>query len=331
LLSVSTSVLAYLWLSQADALWMLFAARAVQGISAGNISVAQAFVADITTAENRAKGMGLLGAAYGLGFTLGPWVGGELAGAGPHHPSVILPSLAAAGMSAIALILAFALMKEPLSAALRAEAAANRKGRIEQIVSAFSRPRLRLVMLLFFATTFAFAGMETTFAQWALDRLDWGPQPVGRMFGMIGVLLIMLQGGLIGQLVKQFGERRLVLAGMMLIGIGLLGMALSWHPILAVMSTSLMAIGQGITAPTTSALGSREAQASEQGGILGVNQSVGSLARLLGPTAAGLAYQYGGASAPYFLGAAVMLGTCWLGLSLIRQPELAVQEATAAP
>ncbi len=122
LVSVATSVLAYLWLSSADALWMLFAARALQGISAGNISVAQAYIADVTTPENRAKGMGGLGAALGLGFVLGPALGGLLAGGDPANIHVAVPSYVAAGLSAIALVVALFRLKESLTPALRARA-----------------------------------------------------------------------------------------------------------------------------------------------------------------------------------------------------------------
>jgi MFS transporter, DHA1 family, tetracycline resistance protein len=330
LVSVTTSVLAYLWLSQASALWMLFAARGLQGISAGNISVAQAYIADITTPQNRAKGMGAIGAAFGLGFTLGPAIGGWLAGDDLADLNVALPSLAAASMSAVALILGLFMLREPLSPELRAMAAGNRKSRVELIREAFSRPRLRHIMILFFTTTFAFAGMESTFAQYALARLSWGPRSVGWVFGGVGVLLILVQGGLIGKLVKTYGEPRLLFGGALMIGVGLAGLAVATAPLLAIISTAVLAFGQGIAAPATSALVSREAAASEQGGILGVNQSMGSLARLLGPAAAGLAFEFGGPGAPYVLGTIVMLGAAALAASLVRRLALRPIETAVA-
>ncbi|HLY56335.1 MAG TPA: MFS transporter, partial [Stellaceae bacterium] len=305
LISLTTSVLAYLWLSEASALWMLFAARALQGISAGNISVAQAYIADVTKPENRAKGMGLVGAAIGVGFTLGPAIGGWLAGSDPVHLAVAAPALAAAGMSALALLIALVRLPESLPPDRRA--AKRTSGRIALVLDAFSRPRLRPLLTLFFTTTFAFAGMESTFGQWAYARFDWGPSQVGAVLGTVGVLLIVIQGGLIGRLTARFGEARLLFAGTLMIAVGLAAMAASTVAAAGIAACCLLAMGQGLASPATSALVSRAAGGSEQGGILGVNQSMGSAARLLGPAVAGAAFELRGPGAPYVIGAAVML------------------------
>jgi DHA1 family tetracycline resistance protein-like MFS transporter len=319
LISTATSVLAYVWLASADALWMLFAARALQGVSAGNISVAQAYVADVTKPETRAKGMGMLGAALGLGFIVGPAVGGQLAGADPTALTVALPAYGAAGFSALALVLAALLLKESLPALQRAEAAGNRTGRFAQIRSAFARPNLRRLMILFFITTFAFAGMEATFALWALARFGWGPAQVGELFAMVGVVLVLIQGGLVGRLSQRFGEARMLLAGTVMIGVGLALMAAAMTPILGIGATGVLALGMGMAQPSISSLISREASATEQGSVLGVNQSVGSLARLLGPLAAGSAFTIGGPSAPYMIGAVLLLASAWLATRVLRR------------
>jgi len=319
LISLVTSVSAYLWLSHASALWMLFATRALQGISAGNISVAQAYIADVTTPEKRAKGMGLLGAAIALGFTLGPAIGGWLAGPDPMHIVAAAPAYAAAGFSALALVVAFFTLKEPLSAELRA-AAARQPGRIAQLQSALGRPPLRLLLILYFLSTFAFAGMETTFAQWALARLDWGPRQVGETFAVVGIVLILIQGGLIGRLAKRFGEARLLLAGAIMSGLGLAGLAEAATPDAAIIACSILALGQSLTSPAISSLVSRQAGASEQGGMLGINQSIGAFARLVGPMAAGFAFEVRGPGAPYIIGALVMLGAAVLALQVRSRP-----------
>ena len=329
LVSTATSVAAYLWLAHADALWMLFAARALQGISAGNISVAQAYIADVTAPENRAKGMGLMGAALGLGFIVGPAIGGALGGGDPSAITVALPAYAAAGFSALALVLAALLLKESLPPERRAEAARHRIGRIAQIRSAFARPNLRRLMTLFFTTTFAFAGMETTFALWALARFGWGPRQVGELFAMVGIVLVLIQGGLIGRLTKRFGEPRMLLAGTVTIAIGLALLAAAMTPIVGIGASSLLALGMGMAQPSTTSLISREARATEQGGILGVNQSVGSLARLLGPAVAGSAFSLGGPSAPYILGAALMLVSSWLATRVLRRHRATEHAALA--
>jgi DHA1 family tetracycline resistance protein-like MFS transporter len=318
LISTFASVVAYLWLSRADALWMLFAARAVQGLAGGNISVAQAYIADITTPENRAKGMGGLGAALGLGFVLGPAIGGLLAGSDPVNPNVWLPSLAAAGLSGIALVIALLRLKESLTPALRAQAHKG-PGRIAQIRSAFGRPRLRILMILFFNTTFAFAGMETTFGLWANQRLHWGPSQVGEIFAVVGIVLVLVQGGLIGRITKRYGSARALFAGTIGIGIGLALLALAMGPVLAIAASCCLAFGMGLASPSTSTMISQEANASEQGGILGVNQSIGSFARIAGPAVAGQAFERGGPSAPYAFGAAVMVVSALIAYQIVRQ------------
>jgi DHA1 family tetracycline resistance protein-like MFS transporter len=318
LVSVATSIFAYLWLSAADTLWMLFAARALQGLSAGNISVAQAYIADITTPENRAKGMGGLGAALGLGFIMGPAIGGQLAGGDPTQVAVALPSYAAAGLSALAFLIAALALKESLAPEYRSHAT-NRPSRIAQIRDAFGRPKLRLLMALFFTTTFAFAGMEATFALWADYRFHWGPRQVGNLFAMVGIILVIIQGGLIGRITKRFGEARTLLAGTLSIGLGLALMAAAMTPTLGIIASSLLALGMGMTSPSISSLVSQEASAVEQGGIFGVNQSVGSVARTIGPFVAGGAFTLAGPSAPYAVGAAIMLVSAFLALRVVRQ------------
>ena len=317
--SLVTSVLAYLWMSHASALWMLFAARALQGASAGNIAVCQAYIADVTTPENRAKGMGMMGAALGFGFICGPALGGLLAGSSPTSFSVALPGYAAALFSALALMLAVSILKESLPPEHRA-AKSSSKGRLAQISDAFSRPRLRILMTLFFASTFAFAGMETTFALWGHARLDWGPQQVGYVMGFVGITLVFVQGGLVRQLSKRMPEARMLLIGLVFIALGLLLLALAFHLWLALIANFCLALGMGLTSPSISALVSREASALEQGSILGVNQSVGSLARVVGPAFAGAAFNLGGPGAPYFLGCAIMLVPIYLAMGLVRHP-----------
>jgi len=317
LLSLATSVVGYFWLSRADALWVLFATRILQGVSAGNISVAQAYIADITTPQNRAKGMGMIGAAIGLGFTLGPAIGGFLAGPDPLNLSVASPALAAAGMSLISLLIAAVALPESLPAERRAQRGAV-PGRLAMVRGALARPRLRPLLVMFFITTFAFAGMETTFGQWAYARFDWGPQAVGTVLGSTGVVVILIQGGVVGRLARRYGEARLLFAGTLMVAVALAALAVPSGPVLGVAACCLLALGQGLTSPATSSLVSREAGAEEQGGILGVNQSMAAAARLFGPAAAGLAFEAYGPNAPYLLGALVMLASSWIAWGILR-------------
>src|SRR5262249_2781062 len=150
----------YLWLGLADALWMLFAARLLAGAGAGNIAAAQAYIADVTPEEKRAKGMGMIGAAFGLGFTVGPAIGGGVAGGDPGAADLARPAFLAAALSAIAFTLTLARLKESLPP--EARGAAGRPGRLAAAKGALGRPVLGLLILLFFVTVSAFAGMETT-------------------------------------------------------------------------------------------------------------------------------------------------------------------------
>jgi DHA1 family tetracycline resistance protein-like MFS transporter len=320
LVSVTASMLAYLWLSSADALWMLFAARALQGLGGGNISVAQAYIADVTTPANRSKGMGGLGAALGFGFVIGPALGGFLSGSDPEHINAAAPSLVSAAFSGLALLLALTLLKESLSPALRGQAGKG-PGRLTQIRQAFSRPRLRILMILFFSTTFAFAGMETTFALFADHRLNWGPERVGWIFAVVGVIGVVIQGGLIGRITKRYGEARTLFFGTIGIAIGLALLALATEPVLTIVASCWLAAGMGLAQPSTSSLISQEAGAAEQGGVLGVNQSVGSFGRIIGPAVAGQAFEWGGPSLPYIIGAAVMVLAASIAFQVARRRD----------
>jgi DHA1 family tetracycline resistance protein-like MFS transporter len=314
LLSLVGSVLSYLWLGFADSLWMLFGARALQGAMAGNIAAAQAYIADVTSPENRARGMGLIGAAFGLGFILGPAIGGLLAGSDPNAPDVQLPFLLGAGLSAAAFVGALVFLKESLDPMRRRFG----KNRLEAVGSALARPRLRLLIFLYFVIIFAFAGMETTFAMWAKRQLGWGPEPVGYLFAYVGVLSAAMQGGLIGRLTKRFGEERVVVAGNAAIVLGLAALPLATSLPLLLVASAFLSLGLGMTQPALNSLISRQAGAHEYGEVMGVAQSTGSLARILGPAFAGLLFGQLGRNAPYVAGAVIMLGAVLLALRLFR-------------
>jgi DHA1 family tetracycline resistance protein-like MFS transporter len=303
LASLVCSIAAYIWLGFATQLWMLYGARLLAGAGAGNISAAQAYVADVTPPSQRAKGMGMIGAAFGLGFTLGPAMGGLLAGGDPNSPHLAWPAFLAAGFSALAFVLAAILLKESLTHESRSNAL---EGRLAAAKKVFTLPSLRLLILLFFTITAAFSGMETTFALWAHEGFGWGPIQVGGIFFYVGVLLVAVQGGLIGKLSKRFGEANLVFAGSILIALGLFGLPFAtvlWGVLAA---TTLLTCGLALLNPSINSLISQEAGAHERGGVLGVAQSAASLARIVGPAVAGAVYTGFGRNAPYFLAAAVM-------------------------
>ncbi len=296
--SMAASVVAYLWLGAADALWMLFAARALAGACAGNIAAAQAYIADVTTPENRARGMGMIGAAFGLGFIFGPALGGFLAGADPATANLQTPAWVAAGLSLAALCGVLVLLRESRSAEERAQAV-PRLSRVGAIHGALRRPVLSRLILVFFLVILAFAAMESTFALWAMAQFKWGPEQVGYVFAYIGVLSAILQGGLIGRLAHRFGEERLLLAGLVLICAGLLALPFARDVAWLGVAVSGLALGMGLTQPSLNSLISRRAGRAEQGSVLGVTQSVGSLSRVLGPALAGMLFGELGRASPF--------------------------------
>ena len=328
ILSLIGSVASYLWLGFADALWMLFAARALQGAMAGNIAAAQAYIADVTPPERRAKGMGLIGAAFGLGFVIGPALGGSFAGATPTAADLAHTAFLGAGLSALALLGALLVLKESLPPHLRNKV---RRGRIEAVLRSLRRPSLRFFILLFFLTVTAFAAMETTFGYWAYDRFGWGPRQVGYLFTYVGVLGAVIQGSQIGPLTRRFGEERLLLAGTIIILVGLAGIPVSGGVPLVIAASGCLAIGMSLTQPSLNSLISRCAGADEQGEVLGVAQSAGSLARVLGPAVGGFLFDHLGRNAPYLAGAALMAIVVLLGVRFLRQegPVLAARPTRA--
>jgi MFS transporter, DHA1 family, tetracycline resistance protein len=316
LVSLTCSVLSYLWLGFADTLWMLFAARLLAGAGAGNISAAQAYITDVTDEKNRAKGMGMIGASFGLGFTLGPAIGGLLAGSDASSATLSRPAFAAALLSAIALVLAVIILKESLSPEHRRAARGPRRWALAQ--EAFARPSLRHIIILFFLTTTAFAGMESTFALWANSGFGWGPQQVGFLFFYIGIVLVLVQGGLVGRLSRSLGEARMALVGSVLLVLGLAGLPFSTDLPRLLVDMALLSIGFGILSPALTSLVSRAAGSTERGGILGVNQSGQSLARILGPLIGGFVYGAAGRDAPYYVGAAIMVAVVIMAAALPR-------------
>jgi len=315
MVSMAASALAYLAMAFADGLWVLFLARAFAGACAGNIAAAQAYIADVTTPEKRARGMGMIGAAFGLGFIIGPVVGGVLAGEDIAHADLETPGLIAAALSAIACAAVAGLLPESLNRKNRRQA----RSRLAVARDALSRPVLARLLVMFFLVVLAFSGMETTFAYWAMGEFGWGPRSTGFVFFYVGVLSAVMQGGLIGVLSRKFGEERLMLAGLGLIAIGLLVLPLAHDVPVLLVAVSGLAIGMGAMQPSLNSLISKSVAADEQGEVMGVSQSVGSLSRVLGPLIAGWLFAGLGRNSPYIWGAVLVLGALMVGWSLSRR------------
>ncbi len=332
LVSLAGASAAYVWLGLAESLWTLFAARAVGGAMAGNISAAFAYVADVTTRENRAKGMGMIGAAFGLGFIAGPAIGGILAGSDPVNADFQTPAFAAAALSVTALIMAIATLKESLSAEIRQRLAQEPpKKHLAMFREALGRPVIGLLLMLTFLATFVFAGLESTFAMWSRRQFGWGPEQNGYLFAFIGLLSALIQGGLIGRLARRFGEARLVVQGAVALAIGILLIPFCTNVVVLVLAMSIAGYGFSVISPSLNSLISLQSSEDEQGGIMGVTRSASTMARFTGPAWAGLLFGVLGRDWPYFVGALIMAVVAFLGLRAIKTLEKSLGPDSSSP
>jgi len=308
LFSLAGSVAGYLLFAAAHSLAMLFAARIIDGISGGNISTAQAYVADVTTPETRAKGMGMIGAAFGLGFVFGPAIAGVTVRWGEWAPGS-----AAAAMSALAFAAAAIFLREPV----RSRVPAVERG-LPALGRALRNRSIAALLAVFFLLTFAFSNFEATFAQFLHDRLGATPSRVAFLFVYVGVLISVVQGGLIGPLTRAIGERRLVVAGGFAVAAALafLPAALSIPLVMAALVP--LTLGIGATNPSLSSLVSKEARAEDRGTVLGAYQSASALGRILGPLWGEMAYFRFGRYGPHWTGAAVAGAAAIVSLTLKR-------------
>jgi len=325
LISLAGAAASYVWLGYADSLMVLFAVRAIGGAMAGNISAAFAYIADITTPENRAKGMGMIGAAFGLGFIAGPAIGGILAGSDPVNADFQSPAFAAAALSVIALVLAVFVLKESLSAEIRERLAAKTpKKRLAMFREAIERPYIGLLLALTFLSTFAFAGLESTFAMWSRRQFGWGPLQNGYLFAYVGLLSALIQGGLVGRLARRFGEANLILQGAIALAVGIFLIPFSNSLIVLMIAMTIAGYGFSVISPSLNSLISLQVGEDEQGGIMGVTRSASTMARFTGPAWAGFLFGTLGRDGPYFGGAMIMVVVALLGaraLKSIRHPE----------
>ena len=280
LISLIGTGIGFLILGFATSLWMLFAGRIIDGISGGNISTAQAYIADITTPENRAKGMGLIGAAFGLGFVFGPAIGGLLSRWGIHVPFLFAGSLAFAN----AVFLYFVLPETvgPDHPA-RSSAATGRWG---QLAQALKQSKLNFILLIYFLSIVAFSIMTTTFGLFTMYRFGYDAYDTGLLFVFVGIIGAIIQGGLIGRLVKRFGELSLVVVGTLIFAVSLLAIPFVGPQtglLTLLVVGGAFSIGNSLSGPALMGLASKSVGRGEQGGVLGITQSVASLSRTIGP------------------------------------------------
>ena len=281
LLCLFGSTISLLATGLTDTLYTLMAARALAGLFGGSIATAQAYVADVTRPAERTKYMGLIGASIGMGFVFGPFVGAELS-----HFGFGTAAFVAAGLSAANFLLALARLRESLPPSARGQSQRTALS-IKSLRDALSRPVVGPLLILSTGATLAFVSMESTFALLAKLRFGFSEQTMGRLFALLGVTIAVVQGGLIGPLARRFGEVSVGVVGFLILSVAFA--AIPWLPTreLTVITLLFVALGQGLLTPTLSTMLSRAVAATEQGGTLGLGQSLGSLARAIGPIVAG--------------------------------------------
>ena len=321
LISIIGTGIGFLILGLANSLLLLFIGRILDGITGGNISTAQAYIADVTTKEDRAKGMGLIGAAFGLGFIFGPAIGGILSRWGIHVPFFFAAVLCFAN----ALLLYFTL-PETVTPDHPARTSAARGRGISQLIRSLKQPRLAYVLIIYFMFIVAFSIMTTSFSLYVMFRFGYDAQHTGYIFAYVGLISVIVQGGLIGRLVKRFGELPLVIIGALCFSLslfavpyvgpaagGLLGLLIGG---------GVFALGNSLATPALTSLASKSVGESEQGTVLGVTQSIASLARAVGPSIAAVlinsrAEHLGADGQPHFMSDHSLFVTFWTGAAIM--------------
>jgi len=336
LMSLLGSAIAFFLFGVAEHLWVLFAARVFAGITtAASLPAAQAYIADVTPPERRSRGMALIGVAFGIGFAFGPWIGGYLGRHGLHAPAFFVAGLSAANFL-------WSLFALPESHVTERDAGHARRVQIldpNRFVEAFRRPALGELLAVFSVSTFAFSLMEATFTWLVLYEIV-GPQndidvarvdlpqavledlqrraaaTVGPIFGIVGVSAVISQGAVMGGLAQRVGEVRLVWLGAAVLTLCLFGIGQAGSlPLITVLAAGLSA-GNGMMTPALSSLISKAAGADERGGLLGVQQALGSFARIIAPPLGTWLLQRFSPATPYMASAALMGLALTLSLNL---------------
>jgi len=326
LITIFGGAVAYVVMAFASNLWVLGIARLMTGLMAGNFAAAVAYVTDVTPPEKRAQGMGMVGGAMSLGFMIGPALGGLLGGDAAGTASMMIPSLAAAGISLFTLVGIVFFLKESLSEENRHEAKAQQKeigGRLDSYKHVLGRPFLAQMVMMGFLVFFVMAMFETIMPLWSGARFDWGPKEVGFVFMYLGLVVMVVQLGIVGRLTPVLGEGRLLMIAVVSYATGLLIMtqAPTW-PWLIFGITFTAAAGAMFNTVAVTWV-SRHAGESERGTVIGVYQSFGYLGRAVGPTFSGLMFQTLGVNSPLLLGAA-MLVPCFFIVVAVRRHSLKV-------
>lgn len=306
LLSLFGAAISYIVMAHATDIVVLGLSRLFAGLMAGNIAAAFAYIGDITQPDERPRAMGMIGAAFGMGFILGPAIGGFIAGDEPTIAGFVTVGYVAAAATAAAGLAAMVFLPESLPPERRVAGTANAAGiRPRELLAA--KPAVLVLILLGFLVIGAAALMETSLAFLAYDRFGFGPRKVGMIFAGVGFISALLQGGASAPLARRFGSAVVAKGGITFNAVGLTALGLVRSPTGLLIAMALIAIGLGMYNPAVQTLTSDITDDSDRGLVMGLTQGSSSLGRIAGPAMSGTIYQSVGHGAPFVLGGAIMV------------------------
>jgi len=320
LTTMIVNAVGYTLFAFAGSYWILFLSRVVSGFAGGNISAAQAYIADITTPAERSRGMGLVGAAFGIGFSLGPAIGGFSA----HYLGPAAPGLVAVGLSLANFVSAYLILPESLAPEHRVNRPLFDLGHIGEAVA---RPRLRPLMAVWALVPFAFAGYTVVLPLHAGAALGWKERELAILFTIIGVTAAAVQGYFFGRIVRRTGERSLVIAGTFGMALSIAVIPFLPSSILLYGWTFVLAVSNSVFAPAATGLVSVYAEVTEQGTVLGAAQAIAALGRTVGPPVIGMTYDVVSGSTSFLLAGAIMVIAGLAGLRLVPVTHGVVRES----
>jgi DHA1 family tetracycline resistance protein-like MFS transporter len=307
ILSIAGTMVSFAMLGLANSLGMLFASRILDGLLGGNISLAQAYITDVTDEQNRARGLGLVGASFGLGFIFGPALGGTLS-AGDNYS---LPALAAAALSALNLLGVLVWLPESLPSERRAKLSRSPRTAFtaRALWEALNRPCVGPLLYVSLFYGLAFTMFQTVFSLFAQKRLDLDARATSYIFTYVGLLIVAIQGGGMGLLARRFSEKQLIFGGSILLSLALLAWALTSTLWLLLVVLAPLALAGGVLSVATNSALTKSVYPEEVGGTLGLAASLGSLDRVVSPIIGAALLDGVSAAAPGILGALLM---AWL-------------------
>lgn len=310
--TVMATCLCYFALAFAPNIYVAFFVRLLGGLASGNASVIQGYIADVTPPEKRSERMAYLGAAFNIGFIVGPAIGGLLAQPSLGPVGFRIPLLLASALGFCSVIGIVLFVRESRN---RQPVEFKQESRWKMMGAASRDPVVSRLILVTFAAGFGFTGIESTFGLWGQARFDWGPKQIGLMFGCVGVVAAICQSLLTGRLSRRFGEGRMLAVGMSVAVIASLGQIFSTGLPMSTLLLMMSALGNSLAFPNVSALISRVTDPDHQGQVLGLNNAAGSFSRVAGPYSAGVAFAEINRNSPFVLAALMTAPAILLALA----------------